>query len=85
MWGKQSTFENLKTILVVPNPSDGSVAEKKVRKEKTSLIVTGLKSYPLASLVFNAQASQAQALFLVNHDETDVNSVELPAHLPGSH
>ena len=85
MWGKQPSFENLHLRLIKPDPEDGSLphAHPLDKNAKTAFIISGLKDYPLSSLIHNAQAGHAHALFIVNHGDTDVNAAELPDHLSG--
>ena len=87
MWGKQSTFTDLKIKLILPNPSDGCTVhhwpKDSPKNTKYAFVVIGISDCPLASLIHNAQMAQAQAVFIINQKDTDVNTIEIPPHMAG--
>ena len=86
MWGKQSTFEDVKLKLERPNPADGCTNyHMPNQKKRMAYVVTGLAQCPLTSLIQNAQSAGAQALFIMNHQDTNVDDIQIPAHISGRH
>ena len=84
MWGKQSTFENLDIALRTADPEDGCEAYNfNHPKHDLAYLVTGLKSCPLSNLIHNAQAHGAKALFIVNNQDSDIEMIAVPDHMPG--
>lgn len=84
MWGKQSTFQNLNLRLRTAEPKDGCEAYSfKEPHHSTAFLVNGLKKCPLSTLIHNAQAHGANALFIVNNKDTNIQDIEVPDHLPG--
>jgi len=86
MWGKQSTFENIPLRLKVADPLSGCEPYQiGLSNRPTAFLVNGLNKCPLSNLIHNAQSKAAQALFIVNHETTDVSQIALPDHIPGVH
>ena len=85
MWGKQSTFEDVELKLENPNPSDGCTTYHNAKKNrKMAYIVTGFEQCPLTNLIQNAQNAGAQAVFIVNPQETDIDNIQVPSHILGN-
>jgi hypothetical protein len=84
MWGKQSTFENLVIRLREAVPYDGCEPYSyDIPKAPTAYLVNGLNKCPLSTMIHNAQAKNAKALIIVNHEETDIKNAIEHSHLPG--
>lgn len=84
MWGKQATFNDLTIKLKKSEPVDGcKTYSYDPPKKPTAYVVVGLNKCPLSNLIHNAQAYGASALFIVNHESTDVMDIKVPDHLAG--
>lgn len=84
MWGKQKSFESPEIRLRKAEPFQGCLPYSyEPPKKPTAYVVMGLNNCPLSNLIHNAQAHGAQALFIINHEETDVNLIAVPNHLAG--
>jgi len=85
MWGQQSTFTNVELQLLLPDPDSGcKIYSGGLPTVPSAFLVNGLNKCPLSNLIHNAQSKAAQALFIVNHDDSDINSIPLPDQLTGT-
>lgn len=88
VWGEQPTFNSLELSLHKPsNSEEGCAQYDSVEDETTKQIafyVTGLLSCSFGNLVHNAQAANADALFVLLPKTNDLNAVELPPIIPGT-
>lgn len=84
MWGKQTTFKNPVITLKQADPVDGCMPYSySPPKTPTGFVVDGLTKCPLSNLIHNAQTHNAQAVFIVNSDDRDIQEVSVPDHIAG--
>lgn len=86
MWGKQKTFAPVSLRVKTPSSEDGCEPYSFGTPSKpTAYLVNGLKKCPLLNLIHNAQEKGAQAIFVVNSEDTDIKDVVPIGNLPGVH